>query len=125
MGRRTSTEPAVGPALLDEVRSLCRPLHTPADLDPLMARIGDTRMVLLGEASHGTSEFYTWRTAITRRLVTERGFNFVAVEGDWPDCHRVNRFVKGYRVRPTRPSRRYAPSAGGRRGCGPTARSRS
>jgi erythromycin esterase len=46
--------------------------------------------VLLGEASHGTHEYYAWRTAITRRLVEELGFSFVAVEGDWPDCHRVH-----------------------------------
>jgi len=51
--------------------------------------------VLLGEASHGTHEYHTWRAAITRRLVEEHGFNFVAVEGDWPDCYAVNRFVKG------------------------------
>jgi erythromycin esterase-like protein len=96
MVRRIATDPAVGTALLAEVRSLSRPLGSPADLDPLMERVGEARVVLLGEATHGTSEFYTWRTAITRRLVEEKGFNFVAVEGDWPDCYRVNRFVKGY-----------------------------
>jgi len=61
-----------------------------------LERIGNARVVLLGEASHGTHEFYTWRAALTRRLVEEKGFNFVAVEGDWPDCYHVNRFVKGY-----------------------------
>lgn len=66
------------------------------DLDPLMERIGGARFVLLGEASHGTSEFYTWRTRITQRLIREKGFSFIAVEGDWPDCYRVNRYVKGY-----------------------------
>lgn len=96
MVRRTSSDRAAGQKLLDEVVSLSHTLRTPADLDPLMQRIGDARVVLLGEASHGTSEFYTWRTAITRRLVEEKGFNFVAVEGDWPDCYKVNRFVKGY-----------------------------
>jgi erythromycin esterase-like protein len=50
---------------------------------------------LLGEASHGTSEFYTWRAEITKRLITEKGFSFIAVEGDWPDCYRVNRYAKG------------------------------
>ncbi|HEY7272557.1 MAG TPA: erythromycin esterase family protein [Actinoplanes sp.] len=49
---------------------------------------------MLGEASHGTHEFYTWRAAITRRLIEERGFSFVAVEGDWPDCARVDRSVR-------------------------------
>ena len=64
------------------------------DLDPLFERIGDARYVLLGEASHGTSEFYTWRVEITKRLITEKGFSFIAVEGDWPDCYRVNRYAK-------------------------------
>jgi erythromycin esterase len=65
------------------------------DVDPLLERIGDARYVLLGEASHGTSEFYTWRAEITKRLITEKGFSFIAVEGDWPDCYRVNRYAKG------------------------------
>jgi len=82
--------------LMDEVRGLARPLRDPADLDLLLDRIGNRRVVLLGEASHGTREFYTWRTAISRRLVEEKGFSFIAVEGDWPDCYRVNRFAKGY-----------------------------
>lgn len=66
------------------------------DLDPLMHRIGQTHHVLLGEASHGTHEFYAWRTAITKRLITEKKFQFIAVEGDWPDCYRINRYIKGY-----------------------------
>jgi erythromycin esterase-like protein len=72
------------------------PLNNPRDLDPLMERIGDAHYVLLGEASHGTHEYYTWRTAISKRLIEEKDFNFIAVEGDWPDCYKVNRFVKGY-----------------------------
>ncbi|MBW3629539.1 MAG: erythromycin esterase family protein [Gemmatimonadetes bacterium] len=71
-------------------------LRDEGDLDPLLDAVGDSRFVLLGEASHGTSEYYLWRERITRRLVREKGFSFVAVEGDWPDCYRVNRFVKGY-----------------------------
>lgn len=71
-------------------------LGTSKDLDPLIDRIGNARYVLLGEASHGTHEYYVWRTAISRRLIEEKGFNFIAVEGDWPDCYRINRFVKGY-----------------------------
>jgi len=55
------------PVLLAEIESLARPLKTADDLDPLMEQIGDSRYVLLGEASHGTSEFYTWRTAISKR----------------------------------------------------------
>ncbi|MHA6248885.1 erythromycin esterase family protein [Pontibacter sp. CAU 1760] len=66
------------------------------DLDVLIEEIGDARVVMLGEASHGTSEYYTWRTAISKRLIHDRGFNFIAVEGDWPECYAVNRLVKGY-----------------------------
>ncbi|WP_400192842.1 erythromycin esterase family protein [Hymenobacter sp. B81] len=70
------------------------PLRTAADLDPLLAQIGDARVVLLGEASHGTHEYYTWRTALSKRLIQEKGFQFLAVEGDWPDCFEVNLAVK-------------------------------
>ena len=72
------------------------PLQSKADLQPLFNRISDARIVMLGEASHGTHEFYTWRSYITERLIKEKGFNFIAVEGDWPDCYRLNRFIKGY-----------------------------
>ncbi|MEV6339368.1 erythromycin esterase family protein [Nocardia vinacea] len=57
--------------------------------------IGDTRFVLIGESSHGTKEFYRARAAITRWLIEEKGFTAVAVEADWPDAHRVNRYVHG------------------------------
>ncbi len=89
-------DPPVKPQLLAAVRSQSRPLRSPSDLDPLLDRIGDARHVLLGEASHGTHEYYTWRAGLSRRLVEEKGFSFIAVEGDWPDCYRVNRYVKGY-----------------------------
>jgi erythromycin esterase len=78
----------------DEVASLATVLHDPGDLDALADRAGPARVVLLGEASHGTHEFYTWRAALTRRLIEEQGFSFVAVEGDWPDCARVDRSVR-------------------------------
>jgi erythromycin esterase-like protein len=79
----------------DEIHSLASDLTTPADLDRLMDVIGESRYVLLGEASHGTSEFYTWRARISQRLIAEKGFSFIAVEGDWPDCYAVNQYVKG------------------------------
>src|SRR3981081_3480221 len=63
------------------------------DYDPLMDRIGNARLVLLGEASHGTHEFYHERAQITQRLIKEKGFTAVAVEADWPDAYRVNRYV--------------------------------
>ena len=72
------------------------PLNDTSDLDPLIDYIGDAKYVLLGEASHGTHEYYVWRAKITQRLIQEKGFSFVAVEGDWPDCYRLNRYEKGY-----------------------------
>lgn len=72
------------------------PLADKNSLQPLMAAIADRRIVMLGEASHGTHEYYTWRANISKQLITEKGFNFIAVEGDWPDCYRINRYVKGY-----------------------------
>lgn len=81
--------------LLAEISEMSAPLGEPADLDRLIDRIGNSRYVLIGEASHGTSDFYEWRAELSRRLIVERGFSFVAVEGDWPDCFRVNQWVKG------------------------------
>ncbi|OON67501.1 protein-L-isoaspartate O-methyltransferase [Hymenobacter sp. CRA2] len=71
------------------------PLSQSADLDVLLNQVGNARYVLIGEASHGTAEFYEWRAAISRRLIQEKGFSAVAVEGDWPDLYQVNRYVKG------------------------------
>ena len=70
-------------------------LQTAADLDSLMMQIGNARIVMLGEASHGTAEFYEWRAAITKRLVSEKGFNMMAIEGEWADSYRVNQFIQG------------------------------
>jgi erythromycin esterase-like protein len=64
------------------------------DYDRLLELIGDAQIVLLGEASHGSHEFYRERARITRRLVAERGFTVVAVEADWPDAYRVHRWVR-------------------------------
>src|SRR5262245_8218737 len=94
--RLGQAEAPVESQLLASVRSLSRPLRSPDDLDPLIDRIGEAHYVLLGEASHGTHEYYTWRSAISRRLIEEKGFSFIAVEGDWPDCYRVNRYIKGF-----------------------------
>lgn len=81
---------------LDLIREIEYPIHNSADLDPLINLIDDARFVLLGEASHGTHEYYTWRTRITKRLIAEKNFSFLAVEGDWPDCYSLNRYIKGY-----------------------------
>ncbi|MEE6257221.1 erythromycin esterase family protein [Plantactinospora sonchi] len=72
---------------------LVQRLGAPSDFDPLLERIASARVVMLGEASHGTYDYYRIREQITRRLIVERGFSFVAVEGDWPDCDLVNRSV--------------------------------
>jgi erythromycin esterase len=97
MVRRSRTRFAEPDAtdLLDAVRKLANPLESSNDLDPLLERIGGARFVLLGEASHGTADYYDWRRRISERLIREKGFSFIAVEGDWPDCYRVNRYVKG------------------------------
>ncbi|RDV14929.1 erythromycin esterase family protein [Pontibacter diazotrophicus] len=68
-------------------------LQTEADIDVLLNEIGDDRVVLLGEATHGTSEFYTWRAAISRRLIEEKGFSIIAVEGDWTDAYTLNNHI--------------------------------
>jgi len=64
------------------------------DLGPLLERVGDARIVLLGEATHGTSEFYRMRERISRELIVKKGFRFIAIEGDWPDAARVDHYVR-------------------------------
>jgi erythromycin esterase len=66
------------------------------DLAALLEDMEGRRVIMLGEASHGTHEYYVWRTAISKKLIEDKGFDFIAVEGDWPDCYRINRYVKGY-----------------------------
>ena len=72
-----------------------------ADLNPLMERIGSARIVLLGEATHGTSEFYRMRERITRDLIVKNGFRFVAIEADWPDAARVDHYVRHFQYPPS------------------------
>jgi erythromycin esterase-like protein len=87
--------------VLDALRREARPLTGDhRDYDALLGLVGDARIVLLGEASHGTHEFYRERAKITKRLITEHGFTAVAIEGDWPDADRVNRYVQGGRRDP-------------------------
>lgn len=78
-----------------EVRALAHPLAGIDDLDPLIERIGAARFVGIGEASHGTHEYYRWRSLLARRLIEKHGFTWIGVEGDWPDCWRINRWVRG------------------------------
>ena len=74
-----------GRELLQALHTLARPLRDANDLAPLLDAVDDARLVLLGEASHGTREFYAWRDLLSRRLIREHGFSFIAIEGDI-DC---------------------------------------
>jgi erythromycin esterase len=78
---------------VEEIRHLARPLTSVDDLDPLLDRIAGARIVQIGEASHGTSDYYRWRAELTRRLIEEGRARFVAVEGDWPDCEAVTAWL--------------------------------
>src|SRR5881628_2711109 len=83
-------------SIIDAVREASQPLEGNArDYDPLLKLINGARFCLLGEATHGTHEFYRDRAEITRRLIKEQAFTAVAVEADWPDAFRVNRYVRG------------------------------
>jgi erythromycin esterase-like protein len=83
-------------ALLQGLRGHLRPLPSVAAADDLLLQqLARAKLALLGEASHGTHEFYAERVALSQRLIREHGFNAVAVEADWPDAWRVNRYVRG------------------------------
>ena len=84
------------PEAIRKIRSGVVPLDGSAsDYDGLVAKAAMHPLVLLGEATHGTHEFYRQRALITRRLIEEHGFNAVAAEADWPDAYRINRYVRG------------------------------
>ncbi|RUT36558.1 erythromycin esterase family protein [Paenibacillus zeisoli] len=82
-------------SILDSITRVAVPFNR-NNLSRLVERIGEARYVLLGEASHGTSEYYRIRAELTRQLITEKDIRFIAVEGDWPSCYTLNRYVKGY-----------------------------
>ena len=77
------------------IRSIAQPVAAPEDYDALLEAVGNRHTVLIGEASHGTHDFYETRAELTKRLVAEKGFRAVAVEADWPHALRVNRYVRG------------------------------
>ena len=93
-GRRTAR--VEDGALARTIATACEGFEaiSSADLDPLLRRIGDARVVLLGEATHGTAEFYRMRERISRDLIERKGFSFIAIEGDWPDAARVDHYVR-------------------------------
>lgn len=81
--------------LVNAIRRSAHPMvGETEDFDPLLKAVGDSRLVLIGEASHGTHEFYRLRAQVTKRLITEKDFTAVAVEADWPDAYRVNQYVR-------------------------------
>ncbi|HEX6608675.1 MAG TPA: erythromycin esterase family protein, partial [Chloroflexia bacterium] len=83
-------------SILTTLRGAAQPFTgAPADYTPLLDLIGDARFVLIGEASHGTRDFYHERAEITKRLIRDKGFTAVAVEADWPDAYQINRYVRG------------------------------
>lgn len=84
--------------ILDTVADECEPFNSleTVNLDPILERIGRSRIVLLGEASHGTSEFYRMRCRLTAELIRKKNFRFVAIEGDWPDAARVDHYVRHF-----------------------------
>jgi len=86
-----------GIIVVQVLKKVMHALSDNASLNALIDDIGDRKIVMLGEASHGTHEYYTWRTAISKRLIEEKNFNFIAVEGDWPDCYMINRYIKSYK----------------------------
>ena len=88
----TTSQQAIHANLRQAIRPLVGSIH---DIDPLLALVGDAHFVFLGEATHGTHDFYRMRAEITKRLITEKGFSAVCIEGDWPDAYRVNRYVRG------------------------------
>src|SRR5688572_12325887 len=77
------------------LRDAARMISNPADYDALVQKAGEAEFVLIGEATHGTHEFYLTRAELTRRLIEEKGFRAVALEADWPDTFRVHRYVSG------------------------------
>lgn len=81
--------------LPEAIRRAALPLAQPADMDRLLELIGDSPLVLLGEATHGTREFYRLRAQLTRRLIVDKGFDALAVEADWPSALRASRYAQG------------------------------
>src|SRR4051812_18730626 len=82
-------------SLVEMIRETAQPMSgATTDYDSLLELIGGARFVLLGEASHGTHEFYRARADITKRLINEKGFTAITVEADWPDAYRVNRYIR-------------------------------
>ncbi len=105
---RRASAPATVAHLLREVAEPITGNPSDVDVGALLERIGDSRVVCLGEATHGTSEFYAFRAQITKALVRTRGFTIVAAEADWPDAARIHRYVRGLPAPPVPEWRAFA-----------------
>jgi protein-L-isoaspartate(D-aspartate) O-methyltransferase len=105
--RRASAPATIG-HLLREAAAPIDEDHPGKSIDALVERIGDARVVCLGEATHGTSEFYAFRAEITKALVERRGFTIVAAEADWPDASRIHRYVRSMKAAPAPPWQAFA-----------------
>jgi erythromycin esterase len=81
--------------IAEEIRALAHPLKHVEDLAPVLHKLAGKRFIGIGEASHGTHEFYQWRALLTKELIESGSVKWIAVEGDWPDCWRINKWVKG------------------------------
>ena len=109
-GHATTPRPHASPPLSEWIDRTADgiPSISEKDITPLLDRIGDAKVVLLGEATHGSAEFYQMRARITRELIEKKGFNIVAVEADWPDVAQVNRYVQGLAAEPAeKPFQRF------------------
>ncbi len=82
--------------MIQAIKDDAIPILKTSDLNSLIDVLNDEKYVLLGESSHGTSEFYKVRAEISKKLIVDKGFTFLAVEGDWPACQQLNRYIKGY-----------------------------
>ncbi|SEM53956.1 Erythromycin esterase homolog [Mesobacillus persicus] len=82
--------------LVQAIKRDATALNKEEDYNLLLDQMSQAKYALLGESSHGTSEYYKTRAELSKRLITEKGYNFIVVEGDWPACQQVNRYIKGY-----------------------------
>lgn len=89
-----SKAPSPQELVVRELEKYAHPIQDASSMDELIKEMASKRVVMLGEATHGTQEFYNIRRHISERLIRDHGFNFIAVEGDWPDCEKLNNYIQ-------------------------------
>ena len=87
--------PTIKENIVEEIENNSIPFSNPDDLDDWIKQISNRRIIMLGESTHGTKEFYSLRKEISKKLIEDYGYSFIAVEGDWPDCYKLNEFIYG------------------------------